>query len=53
MPNLPPSVVASMGTGNFTGGSKTISQNVIVDVELERFPFATSGNQTMTITVVR
>lgn len=53
MPNLPPSIVASMGAGNFTGGNKTISQNVIVDVELERSSFATSGNQTMTITVVR
>ena len=53
MPNLPPSVSASMGTGNFTGGTKSVSQNVILDVEVERSEFATSGNQTMTITVVR
>ena len=51
--NLPPSVTASMTSGNVSGGTKAISQSVVLDVELEKNERSTSGSQSITISVIR
>jgi len=53
MPNLPPSVTASMNSGNMSGGSKTLTQNVLLDLELARSEVPTTGSQSIKINVVR
>jgi hypothetical protein len=53
MPNLPPSVTASMNSGNMSGGSKTLTQNVVLDLELGRSEVPTTGSRSIKINVVR
>jgi hypothetical protein len=53
MPNLPPSVTASMNSGNSSGGSKSVAQNVILDVELGRSDVVATGSQSIKINIVR
>jgi hypothetical protein len=53
MPNLPPSVASTMNAGNQAGGTRTGSQHVVLDMELEKSEVWTTGNQSLTISIIR
>ncbi|MFN0277349.1 MAG: hypothetical protein ACKVRN_01980 [Pyrinomonadaceae bacterium] len=53
MPNLPPSVLATLNNDRTTGGTKPTVQTIIVDLELPQGEFIVSGSQTLTIEVIR
>ena len=53
MPNLPPSVLATLNSDRSAGGSKPSVQTIIAEVELTSGDFVISGSQTINIEVVR
>jgi hypothetical protein len=53
MPNLPPSVLATINNDRTAGGSKPAVQTIIADVELPPGEYIVSGSQTLTIEVIR
>lgn len=53
MPNLPPSVLATMNNDRTAGGSKATVQTIVSEVELPRSEFIVTGSQTLTIEVVK
>lgn len=53
MPNLPPSVLATLNNDRTAGGFKPFVQTVIADKEVRPADFIISGQQTLTIQVIR
>lgn len=53
MPNLPPSVLATLNNDRTTGGSKPTLQTILVDQELQPGEYIVSGSQSLTIEVIR
>lgn len=53
MPNLPPSVFATINNERTAGGSKPAVQTIIADMELPSGAYIVSGSQTLVIEVVR
>jgi len=53
MPNLPPSMLATLNNDRTAGGSKPAVQSVVVTVEVPASEYLVSGQQTLTIDVVR
>ncbi|MGB7201365.1 MAG: hypothetical protein WBD16_03755 [Pyrinomonadaceae bacterium] len=53
MPNLPPSVLATMTNERTTGGSKPTIQTTIFETELPSLEYIVTGSQTLTIEVVK
>ncbi len=53
MPNLPPSVLATINNDRTAGGSKPSVQTIIADMELRPGEYIVSGSQTLTIEVIR
>lgn len=53
MPNLPPSVLATLNNDRTAGGAKPTIQTVIADLELPAGEFIVSGSQTLTIEIVQ
>jgi hypothetical protein len=53
MPNLPPSVLATLNNDRTVGGYKPYLQTVVVERELPPAEFIVSGQQTLTIQVVK
>ena len=53
MPNLPPSVLATLNNDRTAGGAKPTIQTVIADMELPAGEFIVSGSQTLTIEIVQ
>ena len=53
LPNLPPSVLATMNNGRSAGGFTPTLQTVLLEKELEAAEFLISGQQTLQIDVVK
>jgi len=53
MPNLPPSVLATMNNDRTAGGFKQVVQTVLAEKELPPAEFIISGQQTLNIRVVK
>lgn len=53
MPNLPPSVLATLNNDRAAGGFKPAAQTVIGEIEIPPAGFLITGEQTLTITVLR
>lgn len=53
MPNLPPSVLATMNNDRSAGGAKATTQKVLFDQLLPTSDYLVSGSQTIAIEVVR
>ena len=53
MPNLPPSVLATLNNDRTTGGIKPTVQTILTDIELQSGEYIISGSQTLTIEVIR
>lgn len=53
MPNLPPSVLATLNNDRTSGGIKPAVQTIISEIELPPAEFIISGQQTLTIEVVK
>jgi len=53
MPDLPPSVRATLNNDRTAGGSKTTVQTVISDIEVKPLDYIVSGSQKLTIEVVK
>ncbi|HMO79448.1 MAG TPA: hypothetical protein PKD24_01525 [Pyrinomonadaceae bacterium] len=53
MPNLPPSVLATLNSDRMTGGIRPVTQNVVSESLIPPAEFIISGEQTLKITVVR
>ncbi len=53
MPNLPPSVLATLNNDRTTGGTKPTIQTIIAELELPSGEFIVSGSQNLVIEVVR
>ena len=53
MPNLPPSVLATINNDRAAGGSKAIVQTIVAEQELPVTDYIVSGSQTLSIEVVR
>jgi len=53
MPNLPPSVLATLNNERTTGGIKPAVQTIISENEIAPSEFLISGEQTLTINIVR
>ena len=53
MPNLPPSVLATINNDRTAGGSKPTVQTVVAEIELKSGEFIVSGSQTLTLEVIR
>lgn len=53
MPNLPPSVLATLNNDRTAGGSKPAVQTILADLELQPGEYIITGSQTLTIDVVR
>jgi hypothetical protein len=53
MPNLPPSVLATINNDRSAGGSKPAVQTVLIDKEIAPAEFIVSGQQTLTIEIIR
>jgi len=52
MPNLPPSVLATLNNDRTTGGSKPTVQIVIAEFELPQGDYLVSGSQSLTIEIM-
>jgi len=52
MPNLPPSVLATLNNDRTAGGFKSSAQTVIAEQEISPAAFIISGQQSITIQVV-
>ena len=53
MPNLPPSVLATLNNDRTAGGFKPAVQTVVSDVMVAPAEFIISGQQTLTIEVIK
>ena len=53
MPNLPPSFLATLNNDRSAGGSKPTVQTFIIEQELPQLDYLVTGQQTLTIEVVR
>ena len=53
MPNLPPSVLATMNNDRTAGGSKAAVQTIVADIEIPGGEYIISGQQTLAIEVIR
>lgn len=53
MPNLPPSVLATLGSDRSSGGYKSITQWVFYETELAPAEYIVSGKQALVLQVVR
>jgi len=53
MPNLPPSVLATLNNDRTAGGFKPFVQTVVLERELPRAEFVISGQQTLSIQVIK
>lgn len=53
MPNLPPSVLATINNDRSAGGSKPTVQTIVTEAELPSGELIVTGSQTLTIEVVR
>ncbi len=53
MPNLPPTVLATLNSDRSTGGSKPSVQTVFLDQEVAPLEYIVTGTQTLTLEVVR
>ena len=53
MPNLPPSVLATLNNDRMTGGTKPSVQSVVKVTEIPPAKFIITGEQTLTFEVVR
>jgi hypothetical protein len=53
MPNLPPSVLATINNDRTAGGSKSSVQTVIAEIELAPGEYIVSGSQALSIEVIR
>jgi hypothetical protein len=53
MPNLPPSVLATLNNDRTAGGFKPAMQSVVVEAEIPPADFIISGQQTLSIEVVK
>ena len=53
MPNLPPSVIATMSSERTAGGARPTIQTTIFETEIPSLEFIVSGSQTLTIEVVK
>jgi hypothetical protein len=53
MPNLPPSVLATINNDRAAGGSKATVQTIITEKELPASDYIVSGSQTLSIEVIR
>ena len=53
LPNLPPSVLATLSTERMTASSKAATQSVVFESTLAPSEYLISGEQTLTLTVVK
>jgi hypothetical protein len=53
MPNLPPSMLATINNDRTAGGSKASVQTTLFETEIQAGEFIVSGSQTLTIEIVR
>lgn len=53
MPNLPPSVLATMNSDRTAGGSKPMIQTTIFETEIPSLEYIVSGSHTLTVEVVK
>lgn len=53
LPNLPPSVLATLNSDRMTGGIKPVTQTVVSESMIPPAEFIITGEQTLKITVVR
>lgn len=53
MPNLPPSVLATLNNDRTAGGSKPAVQTIISEMELTPLEYIITGQQTLTLEVIR
>ncbi|MBA2380191.1 MAG: hypothetical protein H0V76_11525 [Blastocatellia bacterium] len=53
MPNLPPSMLATLNNNRMTGGVSPVTQTVVSEVEIAPAEFVISGEQTLKLMVVR
>lgn len=53
MPNLPPSVLATINNDRSAGGTKPTVQTVMIDQEVSPTDYIVSGQQTLSIEVIR
>jgi hypothetical protein len=53
MPNLPPSVLATLNNDRTAGGTKALVQKIVSEVQLPESDFIVSGSQSLTIEVIR
>lgn len=53
LPNLPPSVIATLNNDRSAGGFKPTTQSVVAEKEIPAAEFIISGQQTLTIEIVK
>jgi hypothetical protein len=53
MPNLPPSVLATINNERVAGGAKATVQTIIADTELPASEYIVTGSQTLSVEVIR
>ena len=53
MPNLPPSVLATLNNDRTAGGSKPAVQSIVSEMELSALDFIITGQQTLSIEIIR
>ena len=53
MPNLPPSVLATLNNDRTAGGSKPAVQTILTELELQAREYIISGQQTLNIEIIR
>jgi len=53
MPNLPPSMIATMNNDRSAGGSKATVNTIIAETELQFGNFIVAGSQSVTVEIVR
>ena len=53
MPNLPPSVLATMNNDRTVGGAKPSTQKVLVEMTLPASDYIVTGSQTIAVEVIR
>jgi hypothetical protein len=53
MPNLPPSMLATLNNDRTTGGLKPTMQTILTDIELPSGEYIITGSQTITVEIIR
>ncbi|MDM7923478.1 MAG: hypothetical protein QUS14_14365, partial [Pyrinomonadaceae bacterium] len=53
MPNLPPSVIATLNTDRVSGGSRKATTSEILEMQIAPSEYLISGEQTLTLTVAK